>query len=103
MLRTPNTDLNGCGPHLLVEDIFKSSEPQHIVVTYDFSELSVFFKTGAGASEQQLREVGLPTGIRPVRSCWGMDPQAILLGAENCLCGHLQSSVVGRRGAPELP
>ena len=42
MLRTPNTDLNGCEPHLLVDDIFLSSEPQHIVVTYDFSEVSLY-------------------------------------------------------------
>jgi VanZ family protein len=36
-LRTTDTDLNGT-PVLTVKDVFNSHDPQHIVLTYDFSE-----------------------------------------------------------------
>ena len=41
-LRTTETDLNGVKPHLKVDNVFASPEPQHIVVTYDFSQQSVY-------------------------------------------------------------
>jgi hypothetical protein len=41
-LRTTETDRNGVIPHLEVDDVFGSLYPQHIVVTYDFFEQSVY-------------------------------------------------------------
>ena len=41
-LRTTETDLNGVTPHLEVDNVFDSPEPRHIVVTYDFSDQSVY-------------------------------------------------------------
>jgi hypothetical protein len=41
-LRTTRTSLNGTRPNLVVEDVFNSSEPLHIVVTYDFVYQTVF-------------------------------------------------------------
>jgi hypothetical protein len=41
-LRTVNTDLNGTKHALIVEDVFHSDVPQHIAVTYDFSEQNVY-------------------------------------------------------------
>lgn len=41
-LRTTKTSLNGTRPNLVVEDVFNSSEPLHIVVTYDFVYQTVF-------------------------------------------------------------
>jgi len=41
-LRTTETDLNGIKPHIEVDHVFGSADPQHIVVTYDFSEQSVY-------------------------------------------------------------
>jgi VanZ family protein len=41
-LRTTETDLNGVKPHAELDSVFGSSEPQHIVVAYDFSEQRIF-------------------------------------------------------------
>lgn len=41
-LRTSKTDLNGIKPHLEVDYVFSSQEPQHIFVTYDFIEQNVY-------------------------------------------------------------
>jgi VanZ family protein len=41
-LRTTATDLNGTNPHVEVDNVFGISEPQHIVVAYDFSEQRIF-------------------------------------------------------------
>jgi hypothetical protein len=41
-LRTTETDLNGARPHVEVDNVFSMSEPQHIVVAYDFTEQSIF-------------------------------------------------------------
>jgi len=41
-LRTTESDLNGVKPHTEVDGVFGSSEPQHFVVTYDFSEQGIF-------------------------------------------------------------
>jgi len=41
-LRTTRTSLNGIRPNLVVDDVFNSSEPVHIVVTYDFVYQTVF-------------------------------------------------------------
>lgn len=41
-LRTTETDRNGVTPHLEVDGVFGSLYPQHIVVTYDFFEQSVY-------------------------------------------------------------
>lgn len=41
-LRTTETDRNGVIPHLEVDGVFGSPYPQHIVVTYDFFEESVY-------------------------------------------------------------
>lgn len=41
-LRTTKTDLNGKSPELRLDDVFHSDDPQHIVVTYDFSEERVY-------------------------------------------------------------
>ena len=41
-LRTKNTNLNGMDPMLIVEDVFTSTEPLHIFVSYNFYEQSVF-------------------------------------------------------------
>lgn len=44
-LRTTNTDLNGRSPEIKVEDVFNSSEPQHIVVIYDYSKEKVYINS----------------------------------------------------------
>ena len=41
-LRTTETDLNGIKPFLTVKDVFHSVDPQHITVTYNFSEESIY-------------------------------------------------------------
>ena len=41
-LRTTDTDLNGRNPDLIVPNVFDSSDPQHVLVTYDFSEEKVY-------------------------------------------------------------
>lgn len=41
-LRTTKTDLNGRNPELSVGDVFDHNHPQHIVVTYDYSEEKVY-------------------------------------------------------------
>lgn len=41
-LRTTETNWNGTAPDLIVEDVFDSEKPQHIVVTYDFSEERIY-------------------------------------------------------------
>jgi hypothetical protein len=41
-LRTTATDLNGANPHVVVDNVFSISKPQHIVVAYDFSEQRIF-------------------------------------------------------------
>jgi len=41
-LRTTETDLNAVKPHTEVDGVFNSQEPQHLVVTYDFSEQRIF-------------------------------------------------------------
>jgi len=41
-LRTTETDLNGVQPHVEVGGVFGFTGPQHIVVTYDFSEQEIF-------------------------------------------------------------
>jgi len=41
-LRTTATNLNGTNPHVEVDNVFSISEPQHIVVAYDFSEQRIF-------------------------------------------------------------
>jgi glycopeptide antibiotics resistance protein len=41
-LRTTETDLDGTVPHLEVPHVFHASQPQHIVVTYDFAEQRVY-------------------------------------------------------------
>jgi fluoride ion exporter CrcB/FEX len=41
-LRTTNTSLNGTLPNLVLADLFHSSEPMHIVVTYDYTYQTVY-------------------------------------------------------------
>jgi glycopeptide antibiotics resistance protein len=41
-LRTTETSLNGTHPHMEVDGVFESSDPKHIVVTYNFSKQSVY-------------------------------------------------------------
>lgn len=53
-LRTTGTDLNGTIPHLVVKEVFQSTEPRHIVATYDFNE-EVIYVDG----EEQIRSQGV--------------------------------------------
>ena len=41
-LRTSITDRNGVYPHMKVNDVFNSTDPYHIMVTYDFSEQRIY-------------------------------------------------------------
>jgi len=50
-LRTTETDLNGVKPHAELDGVFGFSEPQHIVVAYDFSEQRIFIN-----GEMMLRQ-----------------------------------------------
>lgn len=52
-LRTTETDLNGVDPYLAVDNVFCSSDPQHIVITYDFSEQSVYVNGARIARERK--------------------------------------------------
>lgn len=36
-LRTTRTDINGRFPHMVVDNVFNTTQPQHIIVTYDYS------------------------------------------------------------------
>jgi VanZ family protein len=41
-LRTSDSDVNGTDSVLTVKDLFRPNEPQHIAVTYDFSQQKVY-------------------------------------------------------------
>ena len=51
-LRTTGTDPNGTKPCLIVDHVFRSADPQHIVVTYDFSVQSVYTNGESQAREE---------------------------------------------------
>ena len=56
-LRTTKTNLNGTKPHLVVDNVFDSSDPKHIVVNYDFSQQNVYIN-----GERRARKE-IPGGI----------------------------------------
>lgn len=41
-LRTSITDKNGIYPHLEVDDVFTSTDPYHLMITYDFSKQRIY-------------------------------------------------------------
>ena len=54
-LRTTETSLNGTNPHLIVDNVFDDRSPQHIVVTYDFSEQRVYINGEQRARSEILK------------------------------------------------
>lgn len=55
-LRTSITDKNGIYPHMEVDDVFNSTDPYHLMVTYDFSEQRIY------VNGEMLAENTIPGG-----------------------------------------